>query len=91
MDSFSALKPRRKTRVVNVGDIRIGGDNPIRVQTMTNTDTLDIVSTVAPHSALYAGWYGAYSFDHTYSEACSGARTYPRDASCRWNIRTAYC
>ncbi|MEI8096727.1 MAG: (E)-4-hydroxy-3-methylbut-2-enyl-diphosphate synthase [Candidatus Moraniibacteriota bacterium] len=47
MDSFEALKPRRKTRVVNVGGIGIGGDNPIRVQTMTNTDTLDIVSTVA--------------------------------------------
>lgn len=47
MDSFEALKPRRKTRVVNVGGIGIGGDNPIRVQTMTNTDTLDIEATVA--------------------------------------------
>ena len=47
MDSFEALKPRRKTRVVNVGGVTIGGDNPIRVQTMTNTDTLDIMATVA--------------------------------------------
>ncbi len=47
MDSFAALKPRRKTRVVNVGGVEIGGDNPIRVQTMTNTDTLDIAATVA--------------------------------------------
>jgi len=47
MNSFEALKPRRKTRVVNVGGIGIGGDNPVRVQTMTNTDTLDIISTVA--------------------------------------------
>ncbi|OIQ03609.1 MAG: 4-hydroxy-3-methylbut-2-en-1-yl diphosphate synthase [Candidatus Moranbacteria bacterium CG2_30_41_165] len=46
MDSFEALKPRRKTRTVMVGDIGIGGENPIRVQTMTNTDTLDIVATV---------------------------------------------
>ena len=45
--SFSALKPRRKTRVVMVGNVGIGGDNPIRVQTMTNTDTLDIAATVA--------------------------------------------
>ncbi|MDO8566388.1 MAG: (E)-4-hydroxy-3-methylbut-2-enyl-diphosphate synthase [Candidatus Moranbacteria bacterium] len=45
--SLSALKPRRKTRVVMVGDIGIGGDNPVRVQTMTNTDTLDILATVA--------------------------------------------
>lgn len=46
-DSFAALRPRRKTRVVNVGGVAIGGDNPIRVQTMTNTDTLDILATVA--------------------------------------------
>jgi len=47
MNTFEALKPRRKTRVVNVGGVGIGGDNPVRVQTMTNTDTLDIVATVA--------------------------------------------
>ncbi len=43
----SVFRPRRKTRTVMVGDIGIGGDNPIRVQTMTNTDTLDIKNTVA--------------------------------------------
>ena len=42
----SAIKPRRKTRVVQVGNVGIGGDNPVRVQTMTNTDTLDIQATV---------------------------------------------
>lgn len=42
-----ALKPRRKTRVVMVGNLGIGGDEPIRVQTMTNTDTLDIEATAA--------------------------------------------
>ena len=36
---------RRKTRVVNVGNVLIGGDNPIAVQTMTNTLTTDIQST----------------------------------------------
>ncbi|HLC94867.1 MAG TPA: (E)-4-hydroxy-3-methylbut-2-enyl-diphosphate synthase [Patescibacteria group bacterium] len=45
-NTFVALRPRRKTRVVNVGNIALGGENPIRVQTMTNTDTLDITSTV---------------------------------------------
>lgn len=44
---FAAQKPRRKTRVVNVGGIGIGGGEPIRVQTMTNTDTKDIDATVA--------------------------------------------
>ena len=36
---------RRKTRVVNVGNVLVGGDNPISVQTMTNTLTTDILST----------------------------------------------
>ena len=36
---------RRKTRVVNIGNLLVGGDNPITVQTMTNTLTTDIVST----------------------------------------------
>lgn len=44
---FAARRPRRKTRVVMVGDVGIGGEEPIRVQTMTNTDTLDITATVA--------------------------------------------
>ncbi len=38
---------RFKTREVKVGDIGIGGSNPIRVQSMTTTDTMDVSSTVA--------------------------------------------
>ena len=38
---------RFKTRVVNLGDLPMGGDYPIRVQSMTNTDTLDTDGTVA--------------------------------------------
>ena len=37
---------RRKTKVINVGDVKIGGDNPISVQSMTNTLTTDIKSTI---------------------------------------------
>ena len=47
MTSSTVQKPRRKTRVVMVGDVGIGGDNPIRVQTMTNTDTMDVEASVA--------------------------------------------
>lgn len=43
---------RRKTRVIRVGDILIGGDNPISIQSMTNTITKDIESTVAQINAL---------------------------------------
>jgi len=37
---------RFKTRVVTVGDIGIGGDNPIRIQSMTTTNTMDTIATV---------------------------------------------
>ena len=37
---------RKKTRVISVGNVKIGGDNPISVQTMTNTLTTDIKATI---------------------------------------------
>ncbi len=37
---------RRKTKVINVGSVKVGGDNPISIQSMTNTLTTDIKSTV---------------------------------------------
>ena len=37
---------RRKSNVINVGNLKIGGDNPIIVQTMTNTITSDIKATL---------------------------------------------
>tara|TARA_Y100000590_G_scaffold204433_2_gene231846 strand:- start:2755 stop:3864 length:1110 start_codon:yes stop_codon:yes gene_type:complete len=37
---------RKKTRVISVGKVKIGGDNPISVQSMTNTVTTDIKSTI---------------------------------------------
>ncbi len=37
---------RKKTRVISVGKINIGGDNPIAVQSMTNTKTTDIKATI---------------------------------------------
>lgn len=33
---------RRDTHVVNVGSLGIGGDNPVRIQSMANTDTNDV-------------------------------------------------
>ena len=41
-----ALDSRRRTVVVNVGGVEIGGDHPVVVQSMTNTDTADIAATV---------------------------------------------
>ena len=38
---------RRKTRQIHVGSVPVGGDAPISVQSMTNTETTDVAATVA--------------------------------------------
>ena len=43
---------RRPSVVVDVGGVGIGGDNPIVVQSMTNTDTADVEATCAQAKAL---------------------------------------
>ena len=42
---FREIK-RRKTKEINVGHVKVGGDNPISVQSMTNTLTKDVKETV---------------------------------------------
>ena len=37
---------RKKTKVIRVGKVKVGGDNPISVQSMTNTLTTDVKSTI---------------------------------------------
>ena len=43
---------RRKSRQIRVGDVLVGGDAPISVQSMTNTETTDVAATVAQIKAL---------------------------------------
>ncbi|MEM9032403.1 MAG: flavodoxin-dependent (E)-4-hydroxy-3-methylbut-2-enyl-diphosphate synthase [Pseudomonadota bacterium] len=50
--SHNAIRPwrniyRRQSRQIMVGNVPVGGDAPISVQTMTNTDTTDVAATVA--------------------------------------------
>ena len=47
-----AASTRRKTVAVSVGGVKVGGSNPIVVQSMTNTDTADVLSTVNQVMAL---------------------------------------
>jgi (E)-4-hydroxy-3-methylbut-2-enyl-diphosphate synthase len=47
-----AIVPRRKTVTTLVGNVRVGSDAPIVVQSMTNTDTADVPATVQQCSAL---------------------------------------
>ena len=51
-DRFGAA-PRRSTRQVGIGGVRVGGDAPVVVQSMTNTDTADVASTVRQVADLW--------------------------------------
>ena len=44
---------RKKTKTISIGDIKIGGDNPISVQSMTNTLTTDIKATIEQINAIH--------------------------------------
>jgi len=46
------INMRRKSRTVNIGKVPVGGDNPIVVQSMTNTDTRNVTATVAQINRL---------------------------------------
>src|SRR5215831_17740668 len=43
---------RRKTETCTIGNVRVGSDAPVVVQSMTNTDTADVISTVEQVAAL---------------------------------------
>ena len=46
---------RRSTRVVNIGGVPMGGNNPIRVQSMTTVDTMDTLGSVEQTLRMVAG------------------------------------
>jgi (E)-4-hydroxy-3-methylbut-2-enyl-diphosphate synthase len=50
----SPLSPRRKTRQIAVGSVKVGGDAPISVQSMTTTKTADVEGTLQQIYALAA-------------------------------------
>ncbi len=45
---------RKKTKAVNIGGVLVGGGNPIAVQSMTNTNTSDVLATVKQINDLQA-------------------------------------
>ncbi|NSW83645.1 MAG: flavodoxin-dependent (E)-4-hydroxy-3-methylbut-2-enyl-diphosphate synthase [Syntrophothermus sp.] len=65
---------RRKSRVVNLGGVLVGGDNPIVVQSMTNTDTRDVDATVNQIKTLEAA-------------GCEVVRVAVMDEEAAWAIR----
>ena len=49
----AAPQPRRATRTVQVGPVRVGGGHPVVVQSMTNTDTADVAATTKQVAELW--------------------------------------
>ena len=50
--SYSAVKSRRASHAVKIGNITVGGDAPVVVQSMTNTDTADAAATATQVAQL---------------------------------------
>jgi (E)-4-hydroxy-3-methylbut-2-enyl-diphosphate synthase len=50
--TMNALVKRRRARSVRIGRVVVGGDAPIVIQSMTNTDTANVVGTVAQCAEL---------------------------------------
>ena len=48
------LAPRRRSKKIRIGDVDIGGDAPVRVQSMTTTKTADINATLQQIASLVA-------------------------------------
>ncbi|QOR46294.1 flavodoxin-dependent (E)-4-hydroxy-3-methylbut-2-enyl-diphosphate synthase [Trueperella pecoris] len=53
-EEASVLRPRRRTRQIKVGDVLVGGDAPVSVQSMTTTKTHDIGATLQQIAELTA-------------------------------------
>lgn len=45
--------PRRQTHAVQIGGVTVGGGKPVVVQSMTNTDTSDVASSVKQVAELW--------------------------------------
>lgn len=48
----NSIISRRKTRQIMIGDVPVGGEAPISVQSMTNTETTDVAATLAQIARL---------------------------------------
>lgn len=49
------MNPRRKSKAIQIGKVTVGGSAPIVVQSMTNTDTRDVMSTITQIKELEDG------------------------------------
>ena len=79
MDVSSALVARKPTRQISVGDVKVGGDAPITVQSMTITKTADVEGTLQQIYALAAAGADIVRCTCNETEAAEGlAQIVPR-------------
>ena len=79
MDVSSALVARKPTRQISVGNVKVGGDAPITVQSMTITKTADVDGTLAQIYALAAAGADIVRCTCNETEAAEGlAQIVPR-------------
>jgi len=79
VDVSSSLVPRRPTRQISVGDVQVGGDAPITVQSMTITKTADVEGTLQQIYALAAAGADIVRCTCNETEAAEGlAQIVPR-------------
>jgi len=75
------LIKRKKTRKIRIGDIYIGGDAPVAVQSMTNTDTRDVASTVDQIKRLEEAGCDIVRVAVPYSEAAEALKSIKKSIS----------
>jgi (E)-4-hydroxy-3-methylbut-2-enyl-diphosphate synthase len=79
VDVSSSLVPRRPTRQISVGGVKVGGDAPITVQSMTITKTADVEGTLQQIYALAAAGADIVRCTCNETEAAEGlAQIVPR-------------
>jgi len=79
MKFTDCFKPRKQTCSVNIGGVLVGGQSPIVVQSMTNTDTADIAATT--HQIIQLANAGSELVRITVNDAnAAAAVAYIRDA-----------
>ena len=79
MEVSSSLVPRKPTRQISVGDVKVGGDAPITVQSMTITKTADVEGTLQQIYALAAAGADIVRCTCNETEAAEGlAQIVPR-------------
>jgi (E)-4-hydroxy-3-methylbut-2-enyl-diphosphate synthase len=79
VDVSSSLVARRPTRQISVGDVKVGGDAPITVQSMTITKTADVEGTIQQIYALAAAGADIVRCTCNETEAAEGlAQIVPR-------------